>query len=78
MDDEDRFWIAQQVADTKYTANINPLFRDAKAIAGKPPNTLISDGGQNFSDAFREFYTNSKPRTRHIIHIRYQTYQNTG
>ena len=27
MDDETRFWIAQQVADTKYTANINPLFR---------------------------------------------------
>jgi transposase-like protein len=26
MDDETRFWIAQQVADTKFTANINPLF----------------------------------------------------
>ncbi|MGC2428650.1 MAG: hypothetical protein WA421_16575 [Nitrososphaeraceae archaeon] len=27
MDDETRFWIAQQVADTKFTANINPLFK---------------------------------------------------
>jgi transposase-like protein len=72
MDDETRFWIAQQVADTKYTANINPLFRNAKAIAGKRPQTIISDGGQNFSDAFREFYTNTKPRTRHIRHIRIQ------
>jgi putative transposase len=33
IDDETRFWIAQQVADTKYTANINPLFRNAKHIA---------------------------------------------
>jgi hypothetical protein len=30
MDDETRFWIAQQVADTKYTANINPLFKNGK------------------------------------------------
>ncbi len=36
-------WIAQQVADTKYTANINPLFRQGKEVNGKRPNTLISD-----------------------------------
>ena len=30
MDDETRFWIAQQVADTKYTANINPLLNNPK------------------------------------------------
>ena len=27
MDDQTRFWIAQQVADTKYTSNIRPLFK---------------------------------------------------
>ena len=60
MDDETRFWIAQQVADTKYTANINPLFREGKEITGKRPNTLISDGAPNFNDAFKkEFYTNT-------------------
>jgi transposase-like protein len=69
MDDETRFWIAQQVADTKYTANINPLFKQGKEITGKHPNTLISDGARNFGDAFnKEFYTNTKPRTRHISH----------
>jgi transposase-like protein len=73
MDDETRFWIAQQVAETKYTANINPLFRNAKHIANKKPNTLISDGARNFGEAFnKEFYTNTKPRTRHISHIRLQ------
>jgi putative transposase len=73
MDDETRFWIAQQISDTKYTANINPLFREGKEVTGKRPNTLISDGARNFGDAFnREFYTNTKPRTRHISHIRMQ------
>ena len=73
MDDETRFWIAQQVADTKYTANINPLFKNGKHIASKRPNTLISDGAPNFNDACKkEFYTNTNPRTRHIKHIRLQ------
>ena len=73
MDDETRFWIAQQVADTKYTANINPLFKNGKHIADKQPNTLISDSAPNFNDAFnKEFYTNTNPKTRYIRHIRLQ------
>jgi DNA modification methylase len=73
MDDQTRFWIAQQVADTKYTSNIQPLFRDAKQIAGKRPNTVITDGAANFHDAFKkEFFTLKDPRTRHISHIRLQ------
>ena len=73
MDDQTRFWIAQQVADTKYTSNIQPLFRDAKQIAGKRPNTVITDGAANFHDAFKkEFFTINNPRTRHISHIRLQ------
>lgn len=73
MDDQTRFWIAQQVADTKYTSNIQPLFQDAKEIAGKRPNTVITDGARNFHDAFtKEFFTINNPRTRHISHIRLQ------
>jgi transposase-like protein len=44
MDDQTRFWIAQQVADSKNTSNIQPLFKDGKRIAGKRPNTVITDG----------------------------------
>jgi transposase-like protein len=73
IDDESRFWIAQQVAYTKYTANINPLFKDGKELTGKRPNTLISDSAPNFNDSFnKEFYTNTVPRTRHTRHIRLQ------
>jgi putative transposase len=44
MDDETRFWVAQQVADNKYTSDINLLFKKAKEVVGKRPNVLISDG----------------------------------
>jgi transposase-like protein len=71
MDDETRFWIAQQVSDTKYTADVRPLFAHAKSITGKRPNTLISDGAPNFHAEFkREFATHRLPTTRHIRYIR--------
>jgi transposase-like protein len=73
MDDETRFWIAQQVADTKYTADVRPLFREGKEIVGKRPAVIVSDGAPNFHDAYnKEFFTLKNPRTRHISHIRLQ------
>jgi transposase-like protein len=73
MDDETRFWIAQQVAETNYTADITPLFKKGKDVTEKRPNVLISDGAPNFHDAFnKELYTNKWPRTKHINHIRLQ------
>jgi transposase-like protein len=71
MDDETRFWIAQQVADGKFTADVRPLFAESKRVAGKKPMTLITDGGMHFTKPFkREFYTNTYPRTEHIRDIR--------
>jgi len=73
MDDETRFWIAQQVAETKYDADINPMFRRDKELAGTKPLTLISDGARNFHTAYKkEFQTHTLPRTKHIRHIRVQ------
>jgi putative transposase len=72
MDEQTRFWIAQEVADTKYTADVRPLFQLAKAVAGKAPKTLVSDGAANFHEAYkREFRTSRlETRTEHIRHIR--------
>ena len=74
MDEQTRFWIAQEVADTKYTADVRPLFQAARAIAGKTPRTLISDGAANFHEAYnKEFRTlKVESRTEHIRHIRLQ------
>jgi transposase-like protein len=62
MDDETRFWIAQQVSSSKYTEDVRPMFKDAKVFAGKKPTTLISDGAWNFKEAYRkELYTHTVP-----------------
>ncbi|MGA7367864.1 MAG: DDE-type integrase/transposase/recombinase [Nitrososphaeraceae archaeon] len=72
MDDETRFWIAQQVSGTKYTADVRPLFQKAKQVAGKRPSVLISDGAPNYNQAFKDEFFRRKPRSRHIRHIRLQ------
>jgi putative transposase len=72
MDEQTRFWIAQEVAETKYTADVRPLFQLAKAVAGKSPKTLVSDGAANFHEAYNKEFRTMKleTRTEHIRHIR--------
>ena len=44
---------------------------EGKEIAGKRPSVLITDGLPAYHDAFnREFYTNTKPQSRHINAIK--------
>jgi transposase-like protein len=70
MDDETRFWIAQQVSDSKYTQDVQPMFKEGREIAGKKPMTIISDGAPNFHKAYmKEYFTHAVPRTKHIQHI---------
>lgn len=72
MDDETRFWIAQQVSSNKGTSDVRPMFREAQSIAGKKPKTLISDGAGNFLIATRkEWWTRyANDRTEHVRDIR--------
>jgi transposase-like protein len=71
MDDETRYWIAQEVADTKFKHDAKTLLHEAKEIAGKRPNTFITDGLQSYHDAFnKEFYSNKKPQSKHINAIK--------
>jgi transposase-like protein len=72
MDDQTRFWIAQEVAETKFTADLKPLFKLGKKTAHKQPKTLITDGAPNFHEAFNdEFYTAKLAnRPEHIREIR--------
>lgn len=71
MDDETRYWIAQEVADTKFNHDAQALFHEAKAIARKRPNVLITDGLPAYHSAFnQEFYQNSSPRSKHINAIK--------
>jgi transposase-like protein len=51
MDDETRFWIAQEVADTKDRHDTRQLFSRAKYLMGKQPKTIITDGLGSYSNA---------------------------
>jgi len=53
MDDETRFWIAQEVAESKQKHDARQLFQLGKRIAGKQPKTLIMDGAHNINDLIR-------------------------
>jgi transposase-like protein len=71
MDDETRFWIAQEVAESKYKHDARRLFQLGVKATGKKPMTLITDGLPIYHDAFKkEFWTLKGPRTEHISTIR--------
>jgi len=64
-------FIALLPAQTKYTADVRPMFANGKKVAGKRPLTLITDGGHHFIEPFKkEFYTQRKPFSQHIRDIR--------
>jgi len=71
MDGETRFWIAQEVADSKTNYDARGLFKAGKERAKKKPKTFISDGLPAFHDAYKnEFWTLKNPRTKHVRHIK--------
>jgi putative transposase len=70
MDDETRFWIAQEVAGTKYKHDARNLFRMGKELMRKKPLTIITDDPSAYHEAYkREFWTTHSPRTVHVQNI---------
>jgi len=71
MDDDTRFWLAQEVADSKFKHDARNLLRSGKEFAGKTPLVFTTDGLQSYNDAFmKEFWTQKNQRsTVHIRHI---------
>jgi transposase-like protein len=51
MDDETRFWIAQEVAETKQKHDARTLFMRSKYLMGKQPKVLITDGLPSYAKA---------------------------
>jgi len=65
MDDETRFWIAQEVSNVKEGAKASRLFMQAKRVAGKSPSTLITDALGSYSMAAKLDF----PKATHIREI---------
>jgi transposase-like protein len=73
MDDETRFWIAQEVADTKDRHDARNLLAMSKKATGKKPVIFITDGLPAYHRAYKkEFFTMNYPRTQHIHHISFR------
>lgn len=79
MDDETRYWIAQEVAESKYKHDARKLLQLAKKVTRTKPMAFITDGLQSYNDAYKkEFWTFHTPRTRHIRHIKLQGDKNNN
>ena len=66
MDDETRFWIAQEVADTKLKHDARLLFHSAIRVTGKQPKTLITDGLRSYAIACDQAFDDDVKHIRHI------------
>ena len=71
MDDETRYWIAQDVAGSKETVDARTLFLKGEKAMDKKPKVLITDGLKAYHTAHKELWWTHKlaDRTRHIRHI---------
>ncbi|MGA3191514.1 MAG: DDE-type integrase/transposase/recombinase [Candidatus Bathyarchaeia archaeon] len=79
LDDETRFWIAQEVAETKYKHDARKLFELGEQLMGKKPATLITDGLLIYHDAYKKaFWTRKGPRTQHVRHIAFRGDRNNN
>jgi transposase-like protein len=68
MDDETRFSIAQEVAESKEKHDTRQLFIEARRLMRKQPKTLKTDGLPSFEESSKRMF----PNANHIQHIRMQ------
>ncbi len=70
MDDETRFWIAQEVADSKFKHDARNLLRMAKEKMQTKPRVFVTYGLHAYQDAFKKEYGAVKKGSPiHIRHI---------
>jgi putative transposase len=65
MDDETRFWIAQEVADSKFKHDSREIFYQARWLMKKQPKIFITDGLPTYKTNARRIF----PEAKHIRHI---------
>ena len=69
LDTETRFWIAKMVAENKGTDDVKPMFEKARHVAGKVPETLVSDKAANFHEAWQDQYMAKNWLHKQTTHI---------
>ena len=80
MDNKTRFWLAHEMADSKYMHNAELLLKMARDQAGITPRIFVTDGLPAYKDAFSKIYNTRKKRNgpKHVseIHLRNQVNNN--
>lgn len=70
MDSETRFWIAQEVADSKFKHDARNLFRMGKENVKHHPKVIITDGLYAYNDAYKKEFM-MKDRKKYTTHFRH-------
>jgi transposase-like protein len=65
MDDETRFWIAQEVAESKDKHDAREIFYQARWLMKKQPKVFITDGLPTYKTNCKRIF----PQAKHIRHI---------
>ena len=66
MDDNTRYWIIQELADSKHQHNEDDLLRQTLKQTGRKPTNFITDGLPVYAKSSKKVFGKS---TRHIKHI---------
>ena len=66
MDDDTRYWLASDIAETKFQHNADNLLQLTKLQAGKNPRNFITDGLQAYSKSSKKVFGE---KTNHVRHI---------
>jgi transposase-like protein len=71
MDDETRYLIAHEVADSKEKHDASGLFKKGKQVTQTKPKLIITDGLPSYHDAYQKelWVKNRQERPIHIRHI---------
>ena len=66
MDDDTRYWLASDIAETKFQHNADNLLRMTKLQAGKIPRNFITDGLPAYMKSSKKVFGK---KTNHVRHI---------
>ena len=66
MDDDTRYWLASDMADTKFQHDAGNLLELTKKTMGKTPTHFITDGLRAYQKASKKVFGKNTLHTRHI------------
>jgi transposase-like protein len=75
MDDDTRYWLASDLAETKFQHNADKLLEMTKNAIGKTPKQFITDGLPAYEKSSRKIFGKQTRHTRHI-HIQHDMNNN--